>query len=483
MEKKSKKITGTLPIETEGIVLDEAYVNAERERQFQENLNEIKQDIPNTLAEKEKEIPDDEREKIIFAINNNILPPSALEDYDRKKSGTQDSETVSGIGYEDEKFQSSEVHQEPFDDNEWNFGFEEIDDGNEPEKVSDSMGMYEIVSATPNETVFRKYIHDKPVLTKFESKKLRTITDEAEFDRFLATQKQKYKEKVTIPLVNSGISIDMIGAGALDHVEIYSTEPEQLQLTDILKRMRIAGKHIVNVSPKIPGDKLLANISYMDYQLVSFGFAAATTPEIDIPSTCDAENCNTAFVARTKTIETLLNGDEIENRWKELMLIPENERDYKKTATVDMFDGFMKFIIEIPSYEKVKRDYTSINEAVNLRKLDEDARDLAPIIINIVSIEVDDVISDTSIRIYKILKTLSTEELDTLRETIAKIFEDIIAPEFGIKVNCPKCGKENTIHISSVDEMVFYHLWAGRLLKRVESQRKAMMNGSQNTSE
>jgi hypothetical protein len=446
-------------------------IEKEKDKQQQEQIAEIKSEIPKALDAKAKEIP--EGEEIAYLVENGILPPSALE---KKESKTEVDETQSSEDSDDEE-ESENFSMAPeveYDaEEEWETGIGENLSDNQQEDVSEE---YEIVSATNTETIFRTYIHERPVLTKIENKKLEAMTDTKAFEAFLLEQRKKYREKLSMPLVNSGIIVDFIGAGAFDYSDIYSQDPEHGTLTtDTLNRMKVMMKNIVEVSPKMNPKKLLSSISYTDYQLASLGFAAATIPEIDVPGTC--EKCSAPFIIRTKTVDTVLNADKINERWITINNTPESERVFKKTAEVEYFDGYIKFKIEMPNFQKVKDGFAEIEQAIKNKTADIGLRHMASVFINIESITIDNVIVTDVVNAYKVIKTMTDEEIKVIRDAINMIYADVIVPEFGVSANCPKCSHNNVIQIGSVEDMVFFHLWVRKMLETVKLQKKNMTNG------
>lgn len=478
---------GTLPVTenmqyaTEGLIeLSPEKIEELKDKEHHEKVLEKAMEIPNLIDKKTAEIPEETEEQVRFMVENNLLPESALDKFktNEEVANNTDEAEVSpeAVTNGDEEF-APHMEEEPSipvamsrpntisDDD-----FAPSMDEEEVEPVTaNALSDYETVQATNDVSIFRKYIHDQEVLTKVENRKLSAITDPAEFEKLLNKARKKYRNKVSMPLVNSGILVDFIGAGAFDYTEIYSTDPDDSTLEDTLKRMKVMMNNIINVSPKIAPSDVIKTINYVDYQLASLGFAAATVPDVEFPATCE---CNTSFLIRTKTIDTILNSKELEDRWTTVDALPKEERIFRKDITVTLFDGYVEIYLTTPNFKRVKDGFTAI-----ARMNDPKVSELATMIVNIDQIIIGDSIVKGEINIFKFLNTLTDEEITVIRDALEELYKDIVIPQFGVKANCPNCNKENVIKIGSVEEMVFFHLYMSRMLSLAKLAKKNTKNG------
>jgi hypothetical protein len=79
--------------------------------------------------------------------------------------------------------------------------------------------------------------------------------------------------------------------------------------------------------------------------------------------------------------------------------------------------------------------------------------------------------------IFKTLMSLDPPELQVISDNIASLYEGIITPVFGFKVDCPKCQKENEVKFGTIEELIFFHLLVERILSSARSQKQNTTNG------
>lgn len=331
-------------------------------------------------------------------------------------------------------------------------------------------------TAEPEEYSAIQVVKDRNTVKTISSGRL-GLTKNMQDNSFLnavAKFKKDNFRTVSVPLVNSGFVVDIVGTGAVDINMLYSAVDQNITAAEYeTEKMRVVMQNVVGTHPKVPKNDLRNMIHSMDYQLMAYGHVAATLKEIETIQTCP--ECGNDFHILCNASDLILNMDELRARMDQIRQ-SNDISDYSlmlKDTTIETPNGFTVQLGH-PSYSdyiqyntelKTMYDNMSKVEILMLAKL----VDVLPFVRSVTI--PNGVHTSTLYQRYVALGLLDEIDLADVRKGTEAMQEKILQPRFGIKrVVCPCCGKVNTnIEFDSLDSLLFFHTTVVRLMSLTEN--------------
>lgn len=324
------------------------------------------------------------------------------------------------------------------------------------------------------EDSFVRTVRDKAVMDPVDSGryKPKIVGDQAFINAINKYKKDNFRI-VSIPLVNSGFSVDIVGTGAVDLQLLYSAVDQNTLAVDYeLEKMRTIIKNVVGVHPKIDRNELRNMIHFADYQLMAYAHIAATLKDIELIHTCD--ECGKDFHIVSKSSDLILNLDEMSEKMREI----KNSNDVNdhslmtKDIQLTTKSGF-KVSLGHPSYSEyiqymteLKRLLTEMDTPVGTRI--QTLSEILPFVRLVIL--PNGVYTNNLFQRYMAMGMLTEDDYDDVLKAIEKMREQIIVPRFGIKkVVCPHCRKANSdIAYTDLNNLLFFHITVTRLLNQTD---------------
>ena len=353
-----------------------------------------------------------------------------------------------------------------------------------------------------DEVAYAKYIQGlevaavedgKTVVRTVKNRQLDTDTKDNKSGKFIGDQSfmnsiTRFKKDnftvVSVPMVNSGFILDVVGTGGVDLTQLYTkVSRETSQMDYEIEKMKAVMKNVVGTHPRIDPMHLKKYIHYRDYNMMAWGHICATLDNVEIIANC--EDCGKPFRITSSPRSLLMNMDEILQRQSEIEAADDINRysllvSNRQIITSNMFE----ITIGHPNYAEI------INQMGQLRKYAQQLGQIeaqhfiekAQILYQIRQIKLPNgVITSNIYQTYLALTLLADEDYQTLVEEIDTMRKDIIEPKFGIAtVKCPHCGHVlHDIPYENLDELVFFHTTVSRMLhiKQTEKPENKSTNG------
>ena len=300
----------------------------------------------------------------------------------------------------------------------------------------------------------------------------KTVDDSAFMSAINKFKRDNFRT-VSVPLLNSGFCVDMVGTGAVDLNLLYSNTDDNTTRAEYeIEKMKITMRNVVGTTPKIPKDDLRNMIHFADYNMMAYAHVAATLKNIEMIQTCT--DCGEDFRIVCKSSDMIINLDKIKDRANAI----KNSLDPKEHSLMMMDQEFsadngFTIILGHPSYA----EYIQYSEEVrgmvdNFSSFEQTMfRRVATALPFIRTITLPNGIHTNTIRQkFMALGMLSDDDLTELMKRINEMSKNIITPEFGIKsVKCPRCGKVHTdIRYENLENMLFFHFTITRLMSSIE---------------
>ena len=287
----------------------------------------------------------------------------------------------------------------------------------------------------------------------------------------------KYKKDnfrtVSVPLVNSGFFVDVVGTGAVDLSLLYGRVDDNMdKLSYEMEKMRTVFKNITGTTPKINTMNLKNMIHFTDYQMILYAHIAATLKDVESVHTCD--ECGRDFHIVCDSKDLLINMDKLKEKAQQIdgAARPEDVSLMAKNKLMTTPSGF-KINLGHPSYTEYLRYMTELNTINSqLSEIQMDRiRNMSPMLPFIRAVELPNKVKTNSLyQRFIALTLLSDDEFTEVTKLCTKMAEEILLPEFGIrKVECPHCHKMNTnIRYNDLSDLVFFHSTVTRVMKLTE---------------
>lgn len=287
----------------------------------------------------------------------------------------------------------------------------------------------------------------------------------------------KYKKDnfrtVSVPLVNSGFFVDVVGTGAVDLSLLYGRVDDNMdKLSYEMEKMRTVFKNITGTTPKINTMNLKNMIHFTDYQMILYAHIAATLKDVESVHTCD--ECGRDFHIVCDSKDLLINMEKLKEKAQQIegAARPEDVSLMAKNKLMTTPSGF-KINLGHPSYTEYIRYMTelnTINSQLSAIQMDR-IRNMSPMLPFIRAVELPNKVTTNSLyQRFIALTLLSDDEFTEVTKLCTKMAEEILLPEFGIrKVECPHCHKMNTnIRYNDLSDLVFFHSTVTRVMKLTE---------------
>ena len=283
---------------------------------------------------------------------------------------------------------------------------------------------------------------------------------------------------VSVPLINSGFIVDVVGTGEVDLTQLYTRVNEQTSQMDYdMEKMRTIIRNVVGSHPMIEPSQLRNYIHYRDYNMLAWGHICATLDNVEIVANCT--DCGKPFRITSNPRLLLMNMDEIMERQHQIEEANDINRysllvSNKRIVTSNQFE----ITIGHPTYAEF------INLMGQLRRYATDGTmnqleagrfiEMANTLYQIRSIKMPNgVISSNIYQHYLALQMLSEEDMQVLDNEIRLLRKEILEPKFGIaSVTCPHCRHVmKDIPYDTLDDLVFFHTTVSRMLNTKETEK------------
>lgn len=302
--------------------------------------------------------------------------------------------------------------------------------------------------------------------------KAKILGDQAFLNSITKFKKDTFRT-ITIPLVNSGFSVDVVGTGAVDLTLLYNTVDQNTLAVDYeLEKMRTIFRNIVDANPKVDKNNLRNMIHFTDYQLIAAAHLAATLKDVEMIHSCT--ECGKDFRIMAASTDLILNMDELRDRMEKIKNATTIEENSLMTTDRQITTD-SGFIVNIghPSYSEyiqylseLKAMSNNLTPSVITRVSSMSA--VLPFIRSIVM--PNQVRTNNLYQKYMAMGMLDDQEYTEVVAEIKKLKDSILVPRFGIKrVECPHCHTVNTeIAYESLTDLLFFHFMVSRLLNETE---------------
>ena len=316
----------------------------------------------------------------------------------------------------------------------------------------------------------------KAMVANTSSKRLgstKSMQDESFMNAINKFKKDNFPT-VSVPLVNSGFSVEIVGTGAVDLTLLYSSVDANVSSADYeIAKMRTVMRNVVATHPHVGKNDLRNMIHFADYQLMAYAHIAATLKDLETIQTCP--ECGNDYHIVCNSTDIIMNMPELKER---MLQIQSSDRisDYSLMVTdkeISTDDGF-EICLGHPSYADYIQYLTELKslnesmEAVEMNMLSKIADSLH----YVRSITMPNGVHTSNLfQRFQAIRMLTDADLNLVQNEIRKMADKTIVPQFGIKkITCPHCGKVNTnITYNTLDELLFFHTMVTRLLSQTES--------------
>lgn len=346
--------------------------------------------------------------------------------------------------------------------------------GNDEEYVKYVKGL-EVVKFAGDTPSIAEVVKDKQAVEPVSSGRLgntKILTDSAFLSSITKFRKDNFRV-VSIPLVNSGFTVSIVGTGAVDLNLLYTSVDQNTMAIDYeLEKMRVVLRNVVDTSPRIDPERLRNMIHFADYQLMAYAHIAATLKDVEMIQTCN--ECGKDFHIQCNSADLILNMDELRDRMQKIKNA-ESIEQYSLLSTDRQMVTDSGFIVNMghPSYAeyiKYLTDMKTINDNMPRQQIARIGQ-MATVLPFIRSIILPNGVHTTTL--YQRFMTMSLfndEEFATIEREVKKMADKVITPKFGIKrVECPHCHKPNTdITYDSLNDLLFFHTMVTRLMNSIE---------------
>ena len=345
---------------------------------------------------------------------------------------------------------------------------DEEPDVNDTEGYSQYIRNLEVASIDAGETPVRIVKDRQLEAVPAKRDKAKYLGDQAFMNAITKFKKDNFTV-VSVPLVNSGFTVDMVGTGVVDLMQLYGRVNEDTSQMDYeIEKMRAVMKNVVGTRPHVDSMQLRNYIHYRDYNMMAWGLICATLDKVEIVTNCS--ECGKPFRITASPRALLMNMEEIMKRQTEIEA-SDSINDYSLLTSNRKFVSSNMFEITIghPTYSELINGMSQIrNYATGMNQI-ESTRflNLAPTLYQIRSIKLPNgTITSNIYQIYLAIQMLTESDMAVLDNEVEIMTKEIIEPKFGIAtVNCPHCKHTmKDIPYESLDELVFLHSTVSRIL-------------------
>ena len=279
---------------------------------------------------------------------------------------------------------------------------------------------------------------------------------------------------VTIPLVNSGFCVDIVGTGAVDLALLYNnTDQNTDAATYEIEKMRVILRNVVGTHPKVDKNDLRNMIHFADYQLMAYAHIAATLKNVEILQQC--EDCGNDFHIVADSADLIMNMDELQDRMTAIRNTDDISQ-YSLMTTNKQMTTNNGFIVNFgyPSYADYI-NYLAEMKALSTNRMNQAElnriRSMAAILPYVRNVILPNRVHTTNLyQRFVAITMLEDQDYNELETAINKMKEKIIWPRFGVKkVVCPYCKKVNTdIPYENLQDLLFFHFMVSRMTNSID---------------
>ncbi|MCM1230133.1 MAG: hypothetical protein NC489_08370 [Ruminococcus flavefaciens] len=415
-------------------------------------------------------LPDDHPDKQkLLGDRKQMVADAQLDDTERRQA----DRTLEGVsGYDPEML----VPSYEMSDEEEDAATPKAEDKADPIPGDDDYGEFVrslplehyIPTKTPVVTTKREPTVVEKVDDWNKKKNSQPLGDQAFFNAVAKFKKNNFGVK-TIPLVNSGFFVDIVGSGVVDMQNMYMNVDKNTRMYDYqMEQMRVLIQNIVGTSPKINPNVLRDKIHYEDFDMIAYGHICATLDKVESVANCT--ECGKAFRMNGAPGELLLNMDELAEKAAQIRAADsiESVSLLSKYRVVNCVNG-MTVTLGHPSYANGLGILNSFAAYYNnLPPLEANRfNSLLGTMRMIRKITLPNGIHTNSLlQIYEAIKLMTQEDLELVQHEISKMRKDVLKPKFGVReVRCPHCGKiVKNVEYEDLMNMLFFHTQLSGLL-------------------
>lgn len=412
--------------------------------------------------------PDNPDENIEASLDDPMYDVETTSRVEQKSAANEEDDLTPS--YSDDEEEEATPDATPTDPNQRPDG-----DINSPE-YSEYLKNLEIAKTSIDEKdAIIHVVREKSDITTISSNRNsgnKVLGDQAFLNAVTKYKKDNFRT-VSVPLVNSGFFVDVVGTGAVDLSLLYGRVDDNMdKLSYEMEKMRTVFKNITGTTPKINTMNLKNMIHFTDYQMILYAHIAATLKDVESVHTCD--ECGRDFHIVCDSKDLLINMDKLKEKAQQIegAARPEDVSLMAKNKLMTTPSGF-KINLGHPSYTEYLRYMTELNTINSqLSEIQMDRiRNMSPMLPFIRAVELPNKVKTNSLyQRFIALTLLSDDEFTEVTKLCTKMAEEILLPEFGIrKVECPHCHKMNTnIRYNDLSDLVFFHSTVTRVMKLTE---------------
>lgn len=421
---------------------------------------------------------DDPRRKALFGDNTNVIKDAEISEKERRQA----DKILTGIpGYDPEELVPSYTMTDDDEEKETPKAEEE----KEPEPGDDDYAEFvrelPVSPFVPTENPIINWKRE-PTVEEVPSDWNKRRNSQPLGDQAFANAIAKFKKNrfgvVTVPLLNSGFTVDIVGSGVIDMQNMYMNVDRNTKMYDYqMEQMRILIQNIVGTTPKINPSVLRDKIHYADFQMIAFGHICATLSKLESVTNCT--ECGMAFRMNGAPSEQLLNMDELAERANMIRNATSiDEYSLLNKYRIIHTTGGITVTLGHPSYANELGILNSFSAYYNTMTPQEAYRfnSLLRTMYMIRKMVLPNGLQTNSLyQIYLGIKLMAQEDLELIQREISDMQNQIIRPKFGTReVVCPHCHK--TVHDIESDDMLsmlFLHTQlSGYLNEKTEATRQ-----------
>lgn len=336
-----------------------------------------------------------------------------------------------------------------------------------------------VLASLPIEQRDKVETASKIIINEIETKDVPVATRRiTSLDEFRAVRPKaaniKPMELMKVTLVNSGLVLEVNGAGAMELITIL---PDDEVGVDYHKRYTFCHKHTINTSiGKLSFSEFVSRIHPEDLPTIIHGILTVSYPETDtmeiicggaqcgarynveyrMGDLLDIENLDPKTLERAEAILTAYTeSTEASKEIHESMPIRQ-QKFIKLSDTITIKLTTMNGVVMINRFNLLDSIRETHNSFVSLMMLYADKVLLTMQGVNDSKPEVYEIV-DTFV-IANLISELSDEECIVLKNALTTLLEDEVPPlTYSIRGDfvCPNCGKKETSIAIGVDSMVF----------------------------
>lgn len=336
-----------------------------------------------------------------------------------------------------------------------------------------------VLASLPIEQRDKVETASKIVINEVETKDVPVATRRiSSLDEFRAVRPKaaniKPMETMKVTLVNSGLVLEVNGAGAMELITIL---PDDEIGVDYHKRYTFCHKHTMNTSiGKLSFSEFVSRVHPEDLPTIIHGILTVSYPETDtMEIICGGANCGERYNVEYRMAD-LLDINAMDERTLEraesILMAYNTSIDDSKEIHESMPIRQQKYI-KLSDTVTIKLTTMNGVTMINRFNLLDSIRETHNSFVSLMMLYVDKVlltmqgVNDTKPEVYEIVDTfvianliseLSDEECIVLKNALTVLLEEEVPPlTYSIRGDfvCPRCGKKETSISIGVDSMVF----------------------------